>query len=84
MTAVVLVRYYAGARAAAGRTDEKIDTDAADVGELLTLLGERHGPRLTAVLAASSLLLDGVAVTDRGTSLAPGVTVEVLPPFAGG
>ncbi len=78
----VTVRYFAGARAAAGTAEEQ--ADAADVAALIGLLEERHGERLARVLAASSLLIDGVANTDRSASLADGSTVEVLPPFAGG
>lgn len=78
----VLVRYFAGARAAAGVAEEKLD--ASRIDELVTALGERHGPRLAAVLGASSLLLDGIAVRDRTIAIPDGATVEVLPPFAGG
>ncbi|MGI8880071.1 MAG: MoaD/ThiS family protein [Jatrophihabitans sp.] len=78
----VLVRYFAGARAAAGVAEEKVD--ASQVDELVAALGQRHGPRLAAVLDASSLLLDGLAVRDRTIAVPDGATVEVLPPFAGG
>ena len=81
---MILVRYYAGARAAAGVADEKIEDAMPSVASLVARLGERHGPRLAAVLAASSLLVDGVAATDRAAALTDGCTVEVLPPFAGG
>ena len=76
------MRYFAGARAAAGIVEEQ--ADAADVPALIGLLQERHGERLARVLAASSLLIDGVANTDRSAVLTDGSTVEVLPPFAGG
>lgn len=79
---LVTVRYYAGARAAAGVTEEKVD--AADLPDLRTALGDRHGEPLTRVLAASSLLVDGVAVSDDAAGLPVDATVEVLPPFAGG
>ncbi len=79
---VVTVRYWAGARAAAGREQEAVE--AGTVGELLTVLGAR--PDLARVLTASSLLVDGEAVRreDTGHALASGVTIDVLPPFAGG
>jgi molybdopterin converting factor small subunit len=78
----VTVRYFAGAKAAAGVAEEKID--AADVAELKALLGERHGPALDKVLAVATLLVDGLAAKDPATVLPAGATVEVLPPFAGG
>ena len=79
---VVTVRYWAGARAAAGREQEAVE--AGTVGELLTVLGAR--PDLARVLTAASLLVDGEAVRreDTGHELASGMTVDVLPPFAGG
>jgi len=79
---VVTVRYWAGARAAAGQEQEAVD--ASTVGELLSVLGAR--PPLARVLTASSLLVDGEAVRreDVGHQLPAGSTVDVLPPFAGG
>ncbi|MFB9658905.1 MoaD/ThiS family protein [Glycomyces mayteni] len=79
---MVTVRYFAGAKAAAGRGEEQVS--AADVAELKTVLEDRHGPVLGKVLSASTLLVDGLAARDPGTVLPAGVTVEVLPPFAGG
>jgi sulfur-carrier protein len=79
---VATVRYFAGARAAAGTSSEIVT--AASMAELLTLLGERHGDRLSQVLACSSYLVDGLACHDRAAPLADRATVDVLPPFAGG
>jgi molybdopterin synthase sulfur carrier subunit len=79
------VRYFAGARAAAGVPDESIElTGESTVADVLTLVHERHGEKLGRVLAASSFLLDGVAVRDRGVAVPPGAMLDVLPPFAGG
>jgi molybdopterin converting factor small subunit len=81
----VIVRYFAGARAAAGVAEEQVNlADAATVEDLLALLRERHGKPLRKVLEASSFLLDSVAVRDRATALADGAALDVLPPFAGG
>ena len=79
---MVTVRYWAGARAAAGRAEESVD--ARTVGELLAAIGVR--PALARVLGASSLLVDGTAVRreDRTHLLPRGAVVDVLPPFAGG
>ncbi|UQX89232.1 MoaD/ThiS family protein [Jatrophihabitans telluris] len=79
MSDQVTVRYWAGARRAAGRDSELIS--ARTLGELLTELSQRA--ELESVLAASSFLVDGVAATP-GTTLEPGQIVDVLPPFAGG
>ncbi|MEV0004409.1 MoaD/ThiS family protein [Micromonospora sp. NPDC050980] len=77
------VRYFAGARAAAGRAEETASAGRS-LDELLDDLAARHGDRLAVVLKAASFLVDGVACHDRQTPLPAGVTVDVLPPFAGG
>jgi molybdopterin converting factor small subunit len=83
--AVVTVRYFAGARAAAGVTSEDIELhDGATVADVLAVAAERHGEALTKVLSACSFLLDSIAVRDHATALAPGAELDVLPPFAGG
>jgi molybdopterin converting factor small subunit len=79
---VLEVRYFAGARAAAGCSSEKIEAGSLD--ELVVILGERHGERLALVLKAASFLVDGLACHDRRAALPAGGTVDVLPPFAGG
>lgn len=76
------VRYFAGARAAAGLSSERIAASSLD--ELVESLAERHGERLTMVLKAASFLVNGLACHDRKAALPPGATVDVLPPFAGG
>ncbi|MFF5231133.1 MoaD/ThiS family protein [Dactylosporangium sp. NPDC000521] len=81
MTAVLLVRYFAGARAAAGVPEEKVE--AATLGELVAVL--THGrPKLASVLTACSFLVDGTSWRDREAALPATATVDVLPPFAGG
>jgi molybdopterin converting factor small subunit len=79
---MVLVRYFAGARAAAGCAEEKLT--ATTLGALIDIIGARHGDRLATVLRASSFLVDGLASHDRAAVLPEGATVDVLPPFAGG
>jgi len=81
---LVNVRYFAGASAASGTTEEKVDLpDGADVAALATALATAHGPALARVLQAASLLVDEVAARPEQT-LADGQQVDVLPPFAGG
>ncbi|WP_426565211.1 MoaD/ThiS family protein [Angustibacter sp. McL0619] len=78
--AEVTVRYWAGARDAAGRDDERLA--ATSVQALLAELCARPGP-LAEVVRRSSVLVDGLVVRDD-LELLDGQTVEVLPPFAGG
>jgi molybdopterin converting factor small subunit len=78
--AEVTVRYWAGARAAAGVEEEQLQ--ASSVHEVVARLSQRS-TRLAGVLALSSLLVEGQVVrTDA--ALSDGQTLEVLPPFAGG
>ncbi|WP_341718202.1 MoaD/ThiS family protein [Micromonospora sp. FIMYZ51] len=79
----VTVRYFAGARAAAGRAEEVVPAGRS-LDDLVAELTERHGGRLAPVLAVSSYLVDGVTCHDRKKPLPAGVTIDVLPPFAGG
>ncbi|MGN6722630.1 MAG: MoaD/ThiS family protein [Marmoricola sp.] len=80
--ATVVVRYFASARAASGVPEEQCE--AATVDEVLAEISSRHGDRLTAILNASSLLLNGARVADRSMALPESAELEVLPPFAGG
>jgi molybdopterin synthase sulfur carrier subunit len=80
----VTVRYYAGARAAAGLEQELIDApEGSTIAELTAALGHRHGAHLARVLDAASFLVDEVRA-DPHRRVAAGATVDVLPPFAGG
>ncbi|MET0133357.1 MAG: MoaD/ThiS family protein [Kibdelosporangium sp.] len=79
------VRYFAGARAAAGMDEELIMLPAGStVADAARLISELHGEKLTGVLTACSYLLAGVAVRSPATRLSDGVQLDVLPPFAGG
>lgn len=77
------VRYFAGARAAAGGVSAEAAA-AGSLDELVQLLGDRHGERLAVVLKAASFLVDGLACHDRKAPLPADATIDVLPPFAGG
>jgi molybdopterin synthase sulfur carrier subunit len=82
---VVTVRYFAGARSAAGVPSEDLELDdGATVADVLDLVTERHGEQLSKVLTACSFLLDSVVVRDQTVSLPPSSELDVLPPFAGG
>ena len=81
----VKVRYFAGARAAAGVQEETVQLPpGATVADALASLSTRHGAALARVLLAASFLVDGVAVRDRDTRLPDVAGLDVLPPFAGG
>ena len=76
------MRYFAGARAAAGT-----DTESCNAGTLDELVGrivDAHGERLARVLTACSFLVDGTQTRDRSVALRSDAVVDVLPPFAGG
>ncbi|MGZ4591402.1 MAG: MoaD/ThiS family protein [Actinomycetes bacterium] len=75
------VRFWAGARAAAGRSEQPYD--GPTLGVVVDALAAEHGPALARVLAHCSFLVDGVRA-GRDFALSDGEVVEVLPPFAGG
>ncbi|MGI8867455.1 MAG: MoaD/ThiS family protein [Mycobacteriales bacterium] len=77
------VRFYAGARDAAGVAERDVDLEpGATVAEVLATFGD--APALARVLPRCSLLLDGVAVRSPALRVAAGSCLDVLPPFAGG
>lgn len=80
---MLTVRYFAGARAAAGGASSET-VAAANLDELTQVLADRHGERLALVMKAASFLVDGLTCHDRTSPLPVGATVDVLPPFAGG
>lgn len=84
MTDTITVRYFAGARAAAGVDEEQLPAARSwPLEELAGQLAERHGPALARVLAAASFLVDETAGS-RDRIVPVGSVVDVLPPFAGG
>ncbi len=80
----LLVRYFAGASAAARCEEEWVDLPGtATVASLHAQLSDVH-PALVPVLEVASLLLDGVTSRSPGDPLTGVGQVDVLPPFAGG
>lgn len=79
----ITVRYWAGARAAAGVSEEEFEGPVS-IGELREAAIARHpqGDRLAGVLAVCSVLVDGRQ--PQGDVVEAGAVVEFLPPFAGG
>jgi len=88
----VNVRYFAAARAAAGRDEEKFELpEGATLATLVeaVLAVERPEPPagtppLARILSRSSFLLNEVAVRSTSAAVGPDDVVDVLPPFAGG
>jgi len=80
----VHLRYWAGARAAAGTAEETLH--AATVRDALAQARAGRGEHFARVVEACSLLVDGLAAheADLDRPLTGAVAVEVLPPFAGG
>jgi molybdopterin converting factor small subunit len=79
---MITVRYFAGAREAAGVTTEQLDGPTA-VAALRAALTAAH-PGLADVLPKCALLVAGARATSDDAAVPDGVTVDVLPPFAGG
>ena len=79
------LRYWAGARAAAGTASEEVE--AATLADALDQVRSGRDQRFTAVLAVCSFVVDGDPVGRRDPAavrLAGAGLVDVLPPFAGG
>jgi molybdopterin synthase sulfur carrier subunit len=76
----VTVRYWAGARAAAGVDTEVLS--GATVADVLARARAAHAG-LAPVLQVATVLLDGRPTTPA-VRLTEGAMLEVLPPFAGG
>lgn len=79
------LRYWAGARAAAGVATES--TSAATLAEALLLARSVRDDRFAKVLEVCAFVVDGDPVGGRDHAtvlLRDGGLVDVLPPFAGG
>ena len=79
--AVGTIRYWAAARAAAGRAEEPYD--GSTLADVVQAAAQSHGPDLAKVLDHCSFLVDGIRARPD-TVLPDGGVIEVLPPFAGG
>lgn len=80
MHSQVTVRYWAGARRAAGLASEQLP--AGTLAEVLAELRARPG--LAEIVAVSSVLVDEVQPSRDDLPLPAGAVVDILPPFAGG
>jgi molybdopterin converting factor small subunit len=87
--ATVTLRYWAAAKDAAGVAEDTVtaDTLAAALAAAQRRMAAGRAARFGAVLARSSVLLDGRQVSARDPAavrLSDASVIEVLPPFAGG
>ena len=83
----VVVRYWAGARAAAGRAEDVVPAGMLDEVLGAALACHADDARLHRIVAICSVLVgaDPVGSRDHATVPVPaGSVVELLPPFAGG
>ena len=85
----VLVRYWAGARAAVGAAEETIPVGAgATVADVVDSVRARHGSdAVQRIIGACSLLIGERPLGVRPpaeVSVSPGDVIDFLPPFAGG
>lgn len=85
----VTVRYWAGARAAAGTAEDVFPvTGETTLDVLVRRVLERHpDERMARTVAVCSVLVGDRPVRSQDPAtvvLAPGAVVELLPPFAGG
>ncbi|KSU65697.1 MULTISPECIES: MoaD/ThiS family protein [Micrococcaceae] len=80
----ITIRYFAAAAAAAGCEQESWERPPT-LAALRSELIDSYGPEMAQVLRAGSFLINGVVRRDAG-ELGPeeNLTVDVLPPFAGG
>jgi len=88
-TQVILVRYWAAARSAAGTAEESLEVAGpVTLADVRAEVVRRHaGSRLAEVIAVCSVLLGDQPVATRdpaAVAVPPGSTVDFLPPFAGG
>lgn len=82
---MAVLRYWAGARAAAGVTEEQVD--AATLAAALDAARVGRDERFARVLSVCAFVIDeqpaGLTPPDQ-LALTPESVVDVLPPFAGG
>ena len=88
-TEVITVRYWASARSAAGVEADRLPVEGPiSLTEVVTrAVGLHPGSRLAEVLHACSVLVGDRPVASAepdDVRVAPGASVEFLPPFAGG
>lgn len=82
---MLIVRYWAAAKAAAGVAEEPVE--GRTLADVLHTARARHDARFTEVLARCAFVVDGAPVGTRqheDVLVVDGGLVDCLPPFAGG
>ena len=79
---MIRIRLFAALREAAGVAE--VEAPAGPLEAVLEGLGERFGERFAAVLAYSSVLVDGERWHDPAAPVPDGAELALLPPFSGG
>ena len=88
----ITVRYWAGARAAAGTAEDVLETDPTggelSLADVIGRVLELHpGEQMARTVGVCSVLLGDQPVRSQDPTavvVRPGQVVELLPPFAGG
>lgn len=88
----ITVRYWAGARAAAGTAEDVLEADATagelTLADVVARVLELHpGEQMARTVGVCSVLLGDRPVRSQDPAevvVRPGSVVELLPPFAGG
>ena len=85
----IIVRYWAGARAAAGTAEDVLETTGElTLADVMAQVLERHpGEQMARTVGVCSVLLGDQPVRSQDPDsvvVRPGDVVELLPPFAGG
>ena len=85
----IVVRYWAGARAAAGTAEDVVETTGElTLADVVAHVLERHpGEQMARTVGVCSVLLGDQPVRSQDPAsvvVRPGDVVELLPPFAGG
>jgi molybdopterin synthase catalytic subunit len=75
------VRLFAALRELAGAS--RVESEGRTVGEVADAISLRYGERFASIAAASSFVVNGERA-DRGTVLADGDEMAILPPVSGG
>jgi MoaD family protein len=78
---MVKVRLFAALRELAGAA--RLEAEGRTAGEVVDALASRFGERFGQIAAVGSLVVNGERAT-RGTVLADGDELAVLPPVSGG
>ncbi len=85
--ALVIIRYWAAAKTAAGTAEESVEAVTLSDALNAAVARRKPGGHLADVIARSSYLVNASTVrreAAESTLLDDGAVIEVLPPFAGG